>query len=179
MSKELDKVNISKLAEETEFVSESELKRDKNGIYLDMKSEAQEIADLDKLTTELVGFLEYINKPEMEQLESTDHTAFVHHLESKFDEFVNLYYPIFKLLTDPDSRTKRDENITRLIDMIDLLTKIKAGQKDMDKSYEEFKEGLNQEYIYSKYGSKENFEREMLKNKSNKGASSSKKNRHK
>ena len=38
----------------------------------------------------------------------------------------------------------------------------------MDKAYEEYIDEVNDEFIYSKYGGKKNFEKEMIKQNKNK-----------
>jgi hypothetical protein len=182
-----NKKNINKMAsdpkllndvvEEKSYVTEEDAKNDKNGIYFDPNSTAEEIVDLEKMTSELVGFLAYINTPQMEELEESDHDAYVAHLESKFEEFSLHFYSIFKLLTEKGGKSKRDENVGRLIGLIEVLKQVQDGNRDMNQSYETFKEGLNEEFIYSKYGGKKQFEEHMRKENSKK--SKSKKNKRK
>jgi hypothetical protein len=165
LDKELDNADLSKI--EKSYVTEADMKKDKNAIYLNPES-GENIADLEKLTTELVKFLEYINKPQMEELQKTDYDAYIKHLESEFETFSLHYYSIFKLLTDNKDLEKRDDNVRRLISMIELLSEVKSGKKSMKKSYDMFKEELNEEFIYSKYGGKDKFEAEIKKNKKKK-----------
>jgi hypothetical protein len=167
---------LNEVVEEKSYVTEEDAKRDPNGIYLDPNSSREQIVDLEKLTVELVKFLEYINTSKMEELEDTDHDAFVKHLESQFDEFSLHFYSIFKLLTEKGGRTKRDENIGKLITLIETLKQVQCGNKDMNSTYESFKEELNEEFIYSKYGGKKKFEEHMAKENAKK---KNKKNRRK
>lgn len=154
---------LKDVVEEKSYVTEEDAKKDPNGIYYDPNSTREQIVDLEKLTIELVKFLEYINTPKMEELEDTDYDSFVKHLESQFEEFSLHFFSIFKLLTEKGGRSKRDENVGKLITLIETLKQVQSGYKDMNSTYESFKEELNEEFIYSKYGGKKKFEEHMAK----------------
>jgi hypothetical protein len=155
IGKDVDKIDLTKI--EKSYTTEDEMKKDKSAIYLN-PTMGEGMVDLVKLTTELVNFIEYINKPEMEELEKKDHDAFVRHLDSQFESFSLHYYSIFRMLTEKENINKREENITRLITLIETLKEVQEGKRNMEKTYDTFKESLNQEFIYSKYGGKDKFE---------------------
>lgn len=120
------------------------------------------IPDLEKLLETVLEFLKYISTDEMQKLEDSDPTAFERHLDSKFENLSLRYYSIFKLLLDKEHR---EENVCKLIDIFTTLNKIKSGSLDIKKATDDFHEEQNHEYIYPKFGGKEEFEKEMLKDK--------------
>lgn len=150
---------------EKQFVSEKEAKEanDKNAIFLDDDTRPSNVGDLEKLTTELVGFITYINGEDMEKLAVSDYNAYIGHLEEKFDDFSLNYHSIFKMLTDKESINNREENIQKLISLIEVLMEVKQGKRSMDKEFENFRETKAQEYVYPKFGGKEQFEETMKK----------------
>ena len=170
--------NINKLSNDTNFLkevvtektytTEEDAKNDPNAVYFDPNSTVEQIVDLERMTVELVKFLEYISTPKMEELEDTDHDAYIKHLESQFEDFTLHFYSIFKMLTEKGSRSKRDDNIAKLINLIETLKQVQNGNRDMNSTYENFKENLNEEFIYSKYGGKKRFEEHMAKENSKK-----------
>lgn len=120
------------------------------------------IPDLEKLLSIVLEMLLYINTDEMQKLETTDEIAFEHHLDAKFEYLSSKYYIIFKMLLDKKHRT---ENIEKLIDTFSILRDVKSGSINIHDADKNYKEALNEQYIYPKYGGKENFEKEMLNNK--------------
>lgn len=148
--------------------TEDDMMNDKSAVSMDMKKD--EIVDLEKLTGDLMEFLEYISKPEMKEMETQDHTAYVRHLENKFEKFSLDQINTFKMITSYDEKksqeenhTIRDQNITRLLGMIEILVDVKAGKRDMNTEFSNLRENLNEEYIYPQFGGKTNFEKEMTK----------------
>lgn len=126
------------------------------------KLDKNAIPDLENLLNQVIEFVQYINTDEMQKLEVTNNIAFEQHLDSKFEDFSTNYYNIFKLLLDRD---KREENLCRLIDMFKELKRVKMGAIDIDYADKQYKEELNKEFIYPKYGGKQQFERAMQNKK--------------
>lgn len=118
--------------------------------------DAKAIPDLDKLLKEVLEMLYYINTDEMQKLEETDNYSFERHLDSKFESLSLEYNSIFRLLLDKENREK---NILKLIEVFSKLQEVKAGLIDISKADIDFKEELNEEYIYPKFGGKEQFEK--------------------
>lgn len=148
-----------------EFYTAEEAMKDKSAIYIDQGKQEDGIPDLVKLTTELVSFLEYMNTADMEILAETDYDAFVKHLETKFDSFSLNYYTIFKLLTNKEERHNRDASVMKLLGMIQVLQSVQAGEANLEKESELFKESLAEQYIYPQFGGKVGFTKAMLKGK--------------
>jgi hypothetical protein len=122
----------------------------------------EEIPDVEKLIEHVINLLQYINTDEMQQFEDNDPTGFETHLDNKFSDFTARYYTVFKLLLD---KPNRHANVARMLELFQNLSKVKNSEKSMDTVYEEYTEVINNEFIYSKYGGKANFEREMMKQK--------------
>lgn len=120
------------------------------------------IPDLANLTKQIIEFLEYINTPDMQKMQDEEPRAFELHLESKFEHFAENYYSTFKMLIDKKDRIK---NVEKLMQMISMIKKVKDGQKSYDSTFNQIKEDLAEEYIYSKYGGKDNFEKQLMQNK--------------
>ncbi len=118
------------------------------------------LPDIDNLMNTITDFMEYINKPEMLKLEKSNKNEFEQHVDKKFSEFSYRYYGIFKMLLN---RHNRKDNLRKIIEMIERLQNVKEGKSTIDDEFYDFKEELNNEYIYSKYGSKEKFEKAMLR----------------
>lgn len=131
------------------------------------KLDVNAIPNIDKLLETVLEFLQYINTDEMQQLERDDEYAFEYHMNSKFEDFSLQHYSIFRLLMD---KKNREDNICKLIDMFNILKRVKKGELELEKANKDFQEDLNNEFIYPKFGGKENFEK-TLKNKKNKNKS--------
>lgn len=118
------------------------------------------LPDLEKLLDRVLELLQYINTPEMQALEISDPPAFECHLDVKFEDISMRYYSVFRLIIDKENR---EENIFKLIEIFSILKKVKSGDINIDKADENYREDLNEQFIYSKYGGKANFEQEMQK----------------
>jgi len=124
------------------------------------KMDVNAIPDLEKLLDAILEFVRYINTEEMQELEIKDQLAFERHLDSKFENLSLRHYSIFRLLLDKENR---EENLCKLIDVFKELKKVKMGVLDIHEATKQFHEEKNSEYIYPKFGGKEQFEQAMLK----------------
>ena len=123
----------------------------------------QEIINLEKFTTDLVNFLEYINTDEMEKMDLEDNNAFIKHLEIKFEDFSLNHFNTFKMFTNERDRDKREANLTKLLSLVEMLKDIKDGNQDMNQVFEKFREQQAEEFLYPQYGGKEKFEEAIIK----------------
>lgn len=130
----------------------------------EMDPPKEEIPDIEQLMDMVIEFMTYISTDQMQTMEKSDPDGFEKHLDNKFSAFSLRYYGIFKMLLE---KKGREENLAKLIDLFSSLNKVKTGKKSMDLAYEQYTEGLNNEYIYPKYGGKEKFE-QHIKNKNKK-----------
>lgn len=137
-------------------VNDQEAQRDPNGIYLNFDNQA--IPDLNKLTTEIINFLEYVNTDEAEKIEKDNFENYKRHLEGKFPDFTLNYINIYNMLLEKENR---EDNLVKLLNLFEILKDIKEGKKDIQEEFIRFKEAQASEYIYPKYGGKENFEKHI------------------
>ncbi|AYV83568.1 MAG: hypothetical protein Hyperionvirus8_52 [Hyperionvirus sp.] len=124
--------------------------------------DASGLPNVEKLLDRILELLQYINTPPMEALEASDPAAFECHVDAKFEDLSMRYYSVFRLVLDKENR---EENILKLIDTFSFVKKVQQGEMTIDKADETYKESLNEQYIYSKYGGKANFEQQMKKPK--------------
>lgn len=116
------------------------------------------IPDLDKLTGNILEILEYLEDPKNKRLIATNEGSVRTMLCNQYAETVP--YGVITLLLD---RENRYENVGRLMRMFEMMNNAKCGKRTLEEVEKEFTEEINHRYIYSKYGSKENFERELQK----------------
>jgi hypothetical protein len=152
----LDMVNSSE-------VSEEERKR-----IFDRESSVDAIPNLDILTGHVLEILLYLETNSTKDLLKTNRSAVIMHLNNKYADTVP--YSIITLLVDEKNR---EENVERLLKMFENLQKAKRGELSLDKAEKILTDDVNDRYIYSKYGSKDAFEkalaREVQSEKSKKG----------
>jgi hypothetical protein len=122
-------------------------------VHLDTSLDPREIPDLEKLTATIKEFLLYLETEEIRALEQ-DKDTYIETLRNKFPEFSVNFYGIFNMLSD---RTNLDANIKKLMKLINVLKKVKAGERNIETEFDRFKESLAEEYIYPKFGGKEEF----------------------
>lgn len=131
-------------------------------ITRDAPLDAKAIPNIEQLLDKILDFLNYINKESMQKMEATDKIEFDKHLNEHFNEFSEKHYNIFKMLLDSENRAT---NVAKLFDMLSKLKQVKMGQLDIHQADRDFQEDLNNKFLYPKFGGKEPFEKEILKNK--------------
>ena len=154
---------------ENNFTSMEEAKKDKNAIILDYENNKDDaptgIGDLEKLTKRVIEFLQYINTDEMIKFENTKPDEFKMHVIDKFIDYFDDNSKVFTTLLD---KQNRDANVSKLLQVIELLSEIQLGKKDLNHETEMFHETHNQQYVYPKFGGKVAFE-ETIKKRAKEG----------
>ena len=163
----MDKLLNSNLMDqfETEVVNMDDVQNDmqSNPNALTMNTEEEmsvdAIPDLEKLTTDILDFLKFADTNESKLLMKENYGAFQH----KVDElYPDIPYSIVKLLmNDTETAEEKSKNLVKLLEMLSQLSDIKKGNKDMNESFNSFREGLSEEYVYPQFGGKEEFERKL------------------
>ena len=147
---------------ETEIVSTDEMNRDiqsnESSTVLEMSPDA--IPDIKKLTADIFELLIYIDSPDMQKLKRDCYGMYLNKIDEKYQD---MPYSIIKLLSDESDN--RDDNIIKLLNILETMNSIKEKNKNLDSEYEKFRENLNEEYVYPEFGGKDKFE-EKMKNKS-------------
>lgn len=135
----------------------------------DLPPDINAIPDLDKLSSHILDYLEYINSDEMVQLQKNNLIEFEKHINEKFiipdDREDRICHKIFHLLNDPKTRK---ENLREVIKMLEQLKAVKNNQIDIMTATEEFREKQNEKFVYPHFGGKENFETEIKSRAKNK-----------
>ena len=117
------------------------------------------IPDLEKLTNNILKFIDFVDDSEIKELKRTN--------VGKFNFMVNEQFPelpvsMIRLLTDYDNRT---QNLEKILEMIELLRSVKTGQKTFENAENEFVEKRAEEYLYPAFGGKDNFYKVAEENK--------------
>ncbi len=122
---------------------------------------SSELPDLIKLTGQIIDFIEYIEMPSIKQMAKENNMIYKQHLENKFEEFTLDYYSIYRMLVDNEQ--ERSQNIEKLFKMIDRLKNIEIGQSNVEKEFIQVREELAEEYLYPKFGGKNEFQKALEK----------------
>jgi hypothetical protein len=67
---------------------------------------------------------------------------------------------MLKILLDIENR---EENVERILDMINMLRKAKTGNYNLEVAEKDFTDKVNERFLYNKYGGRENFEKALAK----------------
>jgi len=147
---------------QTKTVGEDEARNDPNGIV--MSDDPECIPDLVDLTNQVISFIDYMDTPEMMELEKKSEAAYSEKLQTKFESFTLKYYNLYKMLLN---RKDRVANLEKLEKMINILKDVSAGIRDKNVEQEKFIEQQRQEYIYPGFGGKHKFMEFVEKNSKN------------
>jgi hypothetical protein len=120
------------------------------------------IPDLVELTNKALEFIEFEDKQETQELKKNDRGHYNYIVEQKFG---TMPLSMIRLLTDSDNRK---ENLQKLLDMIQLLKNIKEDKTTFEKAENDFFEKRAEEYLYPKFGGRDNFYKIAEENKKNK-----------
>ena len=113
------------------------------------------IPDTEKMMRNIDKLLDFIESPHMKELEETDKDKFENLAFMKFNNILPM--KIISLLVEDE----RYKNLETLLDMLETLSHVKKGKKDLLEETKKFSEKRNEEYMYPKFGGKENFEKTM------------------
>ena len=117
------------------------------------------------ITCKLINDIEYIlselNKDDLKKLKYDNYELFKDTVfeRNDFHEFIDNYFNVFMLLIDKNKVPF--DILYKLINFKGLIEAGQLNQIDADNMVYDF---MNDKYIYSKFGSKENFEKHILNN---------------
>jgi hypothetical protein len=117
------------------------------------------IPDLVELTNTVLEFIEFEDNSETQNTKLNNRGYYNYMVEERFDK---LPTTMIKLLSEKDKRT---ENLSKILDMIDLLKNVKSGKTSFEKAENEFVEKRAEEYLYPQFGGKDNFYKIAEENK--------------
>jgi hypothetical protein len=126
----------------------------------DGEASVDAIPDLNVLTAKIVEILEYLEQPDVKKICETNDSLIRMTLINKYADTVPLKFIDLFMETDEEHK---QESIERTLKWIEVLAKVKAGEADLEQESKELVDEVNQRYVYSKYGGKENFEKALRK----------------
>jgi len=120
------------------------------------------IPDLEKLTENMLRFIEYVDKPETRRLRETDIGNFNYIVNEQFSD---LPTSMIKLLSDYKNR---NVNLEKIIKMISDMRSVQIKKKQFQEVENEFFEKRAEEYLYPAFGGKDNYYKIAEENKKKK-----------
>ena len=118
------------------------------------------IPNLEKLTSDVLNFIQFTDKPEIKNMIKTRYGEFINIITEKYPD---IPFSITKMLIDEN--INRDESIKRLIHIFERLNKIKNGKLNLNSEFKDFQEEISEEYLYPKFGGREEFIKKMGQSK--------------
>lgn len=137
-----------------------EIEKDPNAIMYNEEDEPENIGDLSKLMDTTMDIIQFMDTAPM--------TAKLRLAPSEFEDIITAKYgeqcppQLIDLLIE-DKKNKSTKNFEKMIQMFSTLVKVKEGEADMTTEYNAFTEEINSEYVYPKFGGKEEFNKAMMK----------------
>ena len=110
------------------------------------------IPDIELLSSKVVEFLEFNEKPETIKLRKENHP---HYLFKLYERFEVLPASMIKLLSEPNQDI-RTYNIEKIIMLLERLAEVKSGKRDLEQTRDNFLEENNEKYFYPAFGGKAN-----------------------
>ena len=117
------------------------------------------IPDLTLLTSKIIEFIEFYDDPSTQDLIKTNKGAYNLIINERFDL---IPVAMIRLLSDSD---KRASNLEKIMDMISMLDKVKNGSNSLENAENIFFEKRAEEYLYPKFGGRDNFYKVAEENK--------------
>lgn len=153
----------SKLFEEFENKPiEEQIKKHEDEYVVNMNPNA--IPNLDKMLEDINEIIEYIEDPTMLEIKQNDNKYYEHMVYGKYNS--KLPMKIIKLMLEDN----RYDHLAKLLDMFDTLNEVKSGKKDIKNEFDNFKDKLNDEFVYKPHGGKEEFEKKINNSKTDKSS---------
>lgn len=114
-----------------------------------------------KLVSDMTYIIDRINDDEeIIKLRKTDYNKFMDYIceIKEFQPFIDKYFNLFMMITSPDPPP------FEIIEMfINYKAKVELGKMTQEEADKEIADYMNEKFIYSKFGGKEKFEKEILK----------------
>jgi hypothetical protein len=145
-----DQVKVDMVSADDMFVE------DRNAIF-NRESSVHAIPDLDVLTGNVYEILQYLERPEISKLLKTNDTAVKMYLNNKYADTVPL--GIISLLMEEDAR---NENVEQMLTLFESLRQAKSGKMSLEDAEKKLTDDVSNRYLYSKYGSKDAFEKALM-----------------
>lgn len=132
-----------------------------NTFTMELDFDLSEAPITNKFVSDMTSIIERINTdPEIIKLRQTNYKEFedyVFNIE-EFKPFIEEYFNFFMMLISPVPMPFEVINM-----FITYKAKVETGRITQKQADEEIAEYMNNKFIYSKYGGKDNFIKEMIK----------------
>lgn len=132
-----------------------------NTFTMELDFDLSEAPITNKFVSDMTSIIERINTdPEIIKLRQTNYKEFedyVFNIE-EFKPFIEEYFNFFMMLISPVPMPFEIINM-----FITYKAKVETGRITQKQADEEIAEYMNNKFIYSKYGGKDNFIKEMIK----------------
>jgi hypothetical protein len=110
------------------------------------------IGNISILVENVIAMVEFMNSEPMKKLEKENKDEFERIIIFKYQQ--DIPWHIMSLLFEDQNKY-----LPELIDMFEILLKVKSGKADCQTEFEKFGESKNEEYVYPKFGGRDNFYR--------------------
>jgi len=127
-----------------EIVTEDQL-QDKDQRIMSVSA----IPNVVELSNQMIEFLEFYDRTDIVKMRKTN---YANYLNLMYEKFNNMPASMISLLSDEKNRA---QNLTKLIEMLETLGKVKNGEKNLEEVRDEFIEQNNEQYFYPAFGGKE------------------------
>lgn len=128
---------------------------------MELDFELSEAPITNKFVSDMTSIIERINTdPEIIKLRQTNYKEFEDYVFNidEFKPFIEEYFNFFMMLISPVPMPFEIINM-----FITYKAKVETGRITQKQADEEIAEYMNNKFIYSKYGGKDNFIKEMIK----------------
>jgi hypothetical protein len=139
-----------------DMVRADEMTEDERRAIFNRESSVDAIPDLTILSGYIYDILVYLEKKETKKLLKINESAVRMLLNEKYADSVPL--GIIDMLMEEDNK---EENIDRIVKILESLKRVKRGELSIEDGLNNLTDDINERYCYSKYGSKEEFEKAL------------------
>lgn len=155
MSNKSNKKNLGD-GVKVDMVRADEMSEEERRAIFNRESSVDAIPDLNILTGHVYDILIYLDKSETKKLMKINESAVRMLLNEKYADSVPL--GIIDMLMEEENK---EENIDRILRIFESLKRVKRGELSIEDGLNNLTDDINDRYCYSKYGSKEEFEKAL------------------
>ncbi len=126
---------------EQKFVNEHEIDRE-NGIVMDYGQDeeikVENLPDSNVILDNIILILEYMNTPEMTELRKNNNDVFVSTMETKFEDFAEHYYSVFRMVISGKDLSMLFEMLSTIDKMKNNKTSVEMGEQHIGNKLKQF-----------------------------------------
>ena len=122
------------------LLNENEIDKE-NGVVLDFGQDdeiiPENLPDTDVILDNIILILEYMNTPEMIESRNNNYEVFVSEMETKFEEFAEHYYSVFRMVIS-------GKDINMLFEMLKVINDMKKKNITVERGEQQIGSKLKQ-----------------------------------